>query len=291
MRKVSIYLKLTLAFIVFLILTYYVKNLKDPSIENTVLQGFLMISSFLFGIIIAFSIANRYSRLNSIKEALRDQDAVLLNIYFLSRRLGKLVSEKVRKMIDDLLISQIDYNLVDFDKESPRKIKEIYFYFEELKEKHGLSEEVISKILDSLLEILKINQKVSREARSKMAPYEWFSSGILGAIMIICLFYVNTGSVFSMLIISFISTSLILLLILLKDLNSLEWQEQNWIWDPLSKMFIELDLLPYFTADVLQEGRINIKEFNFHKIRVAYHSKPYPNMTGKIIKIEDLRNK
>jgi hypothetical protein len=72
-------------------------------------------------------------------------------------------------------------------------------------------------------------------------------------------------------------------------LDNLAWQEQNWIWKPLTNLFIELDLFPYFPIDVLNSGRLSLKEIKkwdkVKKIRVAHYPLSYPDMTGKKVEI------
>jgi hypothetical protein len=292
MKRRSIYFDLLLFFVVFFILAYFIKGNSSVEFKETIFYGFLVISTFIFGIIIAFSIANRHTRLSSIRESLRRQDAVLLDIYLLSKGLGKSFSNKIRQKIDELLVLQIDFKLIDFSNKNIEKIKEAYSLVESERDGNDLHDDLLKKLLENLSDLLKIHKEVSHQVKNRMMSYEWLTSIILGAIILFCLFYINNNSILSVLAVSFISASLILLLLVLRDLNSLEWQEQEWIWEPLSDLFTELDLIPYFPAEIFKQRRVKIEGIKgLSKARLAYYPKPYPNMEGKTIKIVALKEK
>lgn len=248
----------------------------------------LSCASFLFGIIIAFSIANRHSRLSSIRKALREQDAILLNIYMLSSFFGKNAADEVRKKIDNLLISQIDYKLIDFDKSSI-KLKELYLYLEKLKINNKDKDLAKKKLLDNLDELEKIQKEITYQVNNRMLLFEWISLLILGGAIVFCLFYINDGSIISAIIVSALSSTLILLLLVLDELNSLMWQEKNWIWEPLSNLFTQLGLLPYFPEDVFKKERLKIEHLKeFNQVRIARYPNKYPDMNNKQIEIVKL---
>lgn len=285
MKKVSIYLKLIIAFVIFLILAYFIKGNELNDFMKTILG----VTSFIFGIILAFSVSNRNSRLGTIREKLREQDAVLLNIYLLSKEFKQDIIENIRNKLDNLLIKQIDYKLDDFDK-SQEDVEDLYLVIEKIKVKNRSQEDARKKMLDNMADLLKINKEVSYQIKNKMMGYEWISLLILGGIILFCLFYTNNNTL-SGLIIAVLSTAIVLLLLVLEELDDLTWQENNWIWEPLSLLFADLRLIPYFPKDVFEEGRINLEKMkNIKKIRIATYSRPYPDMKGKKIEIIQLRS-
>lgn len=289
MKRVSIYLKLIITFAIFLILSFSIQGQGKTDLADKIIT----VSSFIFGVILAFSISNRNSRLSTIKEKLREQDAKLLEIYYISKRFSSEIRETIKKKLDDFLIVQIDYRLVDFNKEVPKKLEQLFDFFEKLK-LNKKEEDFRKDIIKILEEILEIEKEVSYNLENKMALYEWLSLNALGGIIFYCLiFYFNTNNLASIIIISLLCTALCLLLFVLRDLDKLEWQEQNWIWKPLSNLFLELSLIPYFPNDVFNRRRLALSEIkkweNISKIRVAHYPHPYPNMEGKTVEIVKLK--
>ena len=78
-----------------------------------------------------------------------------------------------------------------------------------------------------------------------------------------------------------VSTASVMLLLVIRELDSLRWKEHGWIWEPLEDLFSDLDLLPYYPAEVISEGRAVPKKEA--KVRIAYYPKQYPDFTGKKI--------
>lgn len=284
LKKRSIYLNLLIALIIFFLIAYFVPGRgKDEFI--TLL---LSITSFMFAIFLAFSTANRHSRLTSIRERLRNGDALILSIYNLSKIFGKKISDKCRKIIDDDLIIQIDYELVDYDK-STSKFLELYTFISKIKAKVKSQSFAKDHMLYNIDDYMKNRKEITYRVRDKMYSFEWISLITLCGIILFCLFYVNNGSIISIITIPLLSTCLVLLLFVLKELNNLSWQEKEWVWFPLADLFKELGLLPYFPEDIFLSGMIKPKELkHIKKYRYAHYPNT-PSPKGKVVKI--IKNK
>ncbi len=290
MKKVSIYLKLFVTFLFFLGLTMFVHGEGKTDLADKILT----VTSFVFGVILAFAISNRNSRLSSIKEKLREQDAKLLEIYYLSKGFNKELAEDIKKRIDEFLIIQLDYKLEDYNLKVPEKTRQFFMFLEKLKLK-GKEDKIRQDILGIIKEIIEINSEVAYQIENKMAFYEWLSLEALAFIIFfVLIFYFNTNDAVSIIIISVVCTALCLLMFVLSDLNKLEWQEENWIWNPLSSLFVELDLIPYFPADVFDSRRLSFQQVKkwakVSKIRIAHYPHLYPDMRGKTIEIIKLKD-
>jgi hypothetical protein len=184
-------------------------------------------------------------------------------------------------------VSQIDYKLSDFYKETHDKIRELVDLLGKIKLRKSEKEFWIWKqALDRAGNLLGVYKRTSYLVLNKMLVYEWISLLILYAIILSSLIYLNNNSLFVVFLLAFVSTALALLLLILNDLNNLKWKEKNWIWIPLSQLFVDLDLKPYFPGGVFRKKRVNVKDFReFKEIRVAYYPNKYPNMVGKRVRV------
>ena len=285
MRKISIYIKLGISFVVSLLLAFFIIGNDTSEFVKIILS----VASFLFGILIAFSIANRHARLNAIKESFKKQDAALLSIYFLSKTFGKAIITKTKDKIDKLLISQLDYTLEDISMSAPQKLKELYLFLEKIVPKTEVQRETKDKILDLLKELEEIEKEIDYEIKNRIEMYEWASVYILGGMVLLCLFWINTGTIISVLIVAFLSSALVLLLLVLQELENLNWQEESWALRTSVKLFMELDLVPYLPEQIVIDQRINLKKFaefkELTKIRIGKFPHPYPDLRGKTIKL------
>ena len=289
MKKIPIYLKLLIVFTLVILLAAVVQGgNKSFDFSQIVAYVILIIAVFSFGLFMMFSLENRKDRINSIKDSLRKQDAYLFNIYQLSKFFEAGVTKKIVGHIDNLLIAQIDYKIEDTDMSSG-SLAEFFDIVRQIKTKNEEQVSVKERIMNNLEEISLVLKEVSFKALDRMSVYEWVSLLALFLVIIFGLFYENTNSLVCIAIISVISTALALLLFILRELDTLHWQEQNWVWSPLTNLFKELGLVPYFPEPIFETSRVAIQKIRgLTKARVAIYKYPYPDFRGKKIKIVNL---
>lgn len=277
----TIYWKLIFAYIGFFLLALFVSG-GGQSELNTVI---LSISTFTFAIILGFSISSRHSRLDGIRSRFRDGDALLLNIYIHGAEFGKTHQKNLRKLIDAFLMAQLDYKLRDFNK-STKYILDLHSYVRGLPTRKKIQALGQEAALDDLRDLLKSQKEVIYLLRDRMQMFEWFALIFLAVIIWVSLFFINDQSLFALITIPFLSTIIVLFLLILDELNKLRWQERRWIWEPLKELFLELDLLPYYPEPLLNTRRFLDRDFiGIKEYRVATYPRPYPNMKGKKVRV------
>lgn len=242
----------------------------------------LSASSFLFGIFVAFSIANNHSKLSKVNETLKEDEAILLSVYELSSSFGENVKNKVRNLIDNYLIDQIDYYLWDF-KYSYKTFIALHRFLNTLEAKTKTQEAPRIHILGLMSESFKNRKVVETYSQEKMWTFEWTSILILLGLIIFIVLKSNDGTYTSIILSTLLLSSAIILVFVLRDLNNLRWKEKTLIWEPLDNLFHALDLLPYYPKGIVKSKRAKIKKGE--KIRLASYPDPYPDMTHKKVEI------
>jgi hypothetical protein len=253
---------------------------KGPGPQTNIL-AMLSVATFLFGIFGAFVMQNRHKRLQEIRTVLRRDDALYIDMYKLSSLFGKETQKKMQKHIDDFLTRGIDYRLVDYCMANKEFLK-LHDFIINLKPKTALQSTAYGKLLDLAKQANEQRREVEYLVRNSMLSFKWITLMGLLAVILFSIFYTNDGSLPSIIITVLLSTASILFLLLIRDLDSLMWKEQMWIWEPLNQLFEELDLLPYYAEPIIAKGRVKFKKG--YKIRVAYYPHPYPDMRGKTVK-------
>ena len=117
--RFKVYVELTLVFMVFLVVTFIVPSRPIDDFMQIVLST----STFLFAIILGFSIANRHRRLDTIRMNLRENDAILISTYYMCKTYNAKIVARVRDAMDRYLLTQLDYRLVDYEKSTPGIIR------------------------------------------------------------------------------------------------------------------------------------------------------------------------
>lgn len=276
-KNLNIRTGIIVAFIIFFILGVFVQG--NPHNDNflVLISG----SSFLFGIFIAFSIANSHTKLRQVNEILKDDEANLLSIYQLSYVFGKQNQLEVKKLIDNYLIDQVDYYLEDF-KYSNASFLVIYEYIVDFNPKNSQQTVAYTSLLNILVKSSSNRKMVETFVLDKMLVYEWLSIFSLLGLILFFIFYFNSGGILSGTLSAILSTTAVTLVLVLKDLNYLSWKENKWVWEPLHNLFKSLDLLPYYPKKVI-DNKIAILNQD-EKIRIAQYPDKYPDMTNKVIK-------
>lgn len=267
-----------ISFFVFILIGLFFKG----SGYNDQLSTLLSVASFLFGIFVAFSIANNHSRLSKINETLKGDSAIILSIYEMLTVFGKETQEEVQKLLDKYLIDQIDYYLEDF-RYSQQSFTNLYRYLINLEPRNKRQETVYDAIVNLLNNSMANRKHVETLVKQKMFTFEWISILMLLGLIIFLVFNINSGSAYSVLLSALLASASIILVFVLRDLDSLRWKEQSAIWEPLNSLFISLNLLPYYPKEVI--NRRGVQLTRGQEMRVVEYPDPYPEMTHKIVTV------
>jgi len=242
----------------------------------------LSVSSFLFGLFVAFSISDRHSRLKELREELKASDAFVVDVYKLSAIFGEKTQKECQRLLDDWVVATIDYYLKDYHKATPQFLK-LYEFIISLTPKTKKQEIAYEQLITTAEQMNRSIKKIRFLASDRMSKFEWGTILLLAGIILFCLFYINTNTLSSVSIIVLLAVALITLILVLRDLDSLFWKEQVWIWDPLTDLFKEIDMLPYFPGEVIKSKRITLPKGVSY--RLAKYAHPYPDISGKTIEI------
>jgi hypothetical protein len=282
MKNRNVVLVLGLFFAGFLILNL---NLSGSGYTNQ-FNAILDAATILFGMFIAFSIYNNQNKLSRLKELLREDDAHIISLYKLTGGINDKVQSEIKELIDDYLILQIDYMLTDF-RHSSKQFNKIYEYIISIEPKTDKQTKIYEAMLEVSEQSFENRKLIEVLVVQKMTALEWVCLFALEIVIAFSLFSFNYRNLFESIFTSILATSGIALLIVLRKLDELDWQEHRWIWTPLNNLFLSLDLLPYYPDAVLSEKRAILPRNQ--KIRVCHYHKPYPDMTGNEIEIVELK--
>lgn len=266
-----------LSFVFSLIVSYFFNGYSHGEQFSILISA----TSFLFGIFVSFLINDSRSNLNQVNEILKSDEAILSSIYEASIVFGKEVKDSIRSLLDKYLIDQIDYYLEDF-KYSDKSFRKLYGYIVSLDPKNAQQNLVYSNMLFALSNSSINRKKVETFVQNKILNFEWMVVLILLILELFFIFYFNSGNLISVILSTFLSTSAIALVLILRDFDSLKRNENKWIWEPLSNLFHSLGLVPYYPSEAIKENRAKIRKGE--RIRLAEYPDVYPDMTNKKVK-------
>lgn len=278
MKKVILYVIIS----VFVTLAiYFASQAAFGLISESVAQVLLSAATFLFGIFIAFSISNAHQRMDAIFETLNTHNASLLYIYNISQVFDAKTKNAIQKRIDAYLIATIDYLITDMKFSYP-EFQALFKHLLNISPKNEKQRKVWEQYLDLYDTMVHSRKKVEVTSRAKLLAHEWFIISLLLAIITFFILYLSSGTLISVMASFLLVIAIVVLVMLLQNLNSLSWKEQHRIWRPIHQLFKELDLLPYYPAPVVLNGRAQPKKGE--RIRLAYYNADYPDVSKKDIK-------
>jgi nitrate reductase NapE component len=242
-------------------------------------ETLLGVAYFVFGLLLAFALENARTRRARITELLKSGDADLASMYQLLLIFGEPVRDRFRGQLDAYLQAEIDYALVDFDRSGPQ-FDELFQAVCALRP----SEQAEIVAYDHLLELLTSKAERRRQIEAavgqRISRLEWAALAALAVSVWLLIVVASAGGGPFIVLGTVLIASLSALMLVLWQQDQLRWQESSAIWHPLHRLFLSLDLLPYYPRNVVELRGIRPPSRPY---RLADYPNEYPDMTGKVV--------
>lgn len=274
------YVQVPVYFIVFLTISILYNG---PGLGDQVLL-LLSVASFLFGFYIAFAISRAKERQQKVLEQLRLADGIFISCGVQMSAYGKDEQKRFTNVVDKYLVKSIDYKLVDIDKSSP-EFFDILKYVTTLTPKNERQKETRSKIIDSLRDLSKERTILEIAAKERLSTFEWIVLFLLFGVIVFFMFNIKQSGLGPDILTAMLAAVLAMLMTLLYKYNTLSWREDVWIWQPLTRTFRMLGLLPYYPDDAVYKHRIRLPKDGPY--RLAHYKHPYPQVEDREVEIVD----
>jgi hypothetical protein len=240
-------------------------------------------ATFLFGVLIAFTIARTTERLAVVQGLVSRGNACLLSIHQMVAVFPAEDAAHVRGLIDRQLTDQIDYRLVDSHLSTPSHIA-LTDAALGLDPATSQQSGVYRGLVDTCIEMASNRALIEATAGQSLQPIEWIALLLLLLILITLIVVLPGGTLWGALIAGALAGALVTLVVLLRKLDLLRWHERSSIWEPTARLFRSMGLHPYVPREVIISGRFRPSGF----VRVVDYPDPYPNRSTKIVTVEDL---
>ncbi len=243
-------------------------------------------ATFLFGVLIAFTIARTTERLAVVQNLLSRGNSSMLSIYQLMAIFPEEDAARVRVLIDRQLTSQIDYRLVDNHLSAPAHLALVATILDLVPQSR--QEEVAYKKLTELCVDMAANRAlIEATTGQSLSGIEWTGNFLLLLLLLVLLTILPGGTSWGAVASGFLAGTLVTLLVLLRKLDRLRWHERVSIWEPTSRLFRNIGLDPYVPREVIDAGRYR----PVGTVRVVDYPDPYPMRTTKQVTVMDLDGK
>jgi hypothetical protein len=240
-------------------------------------------ATFLFGVLLAFTIARTRERLALVQSLLSKGNASLLSIHQLVEVFPRDDRRKIRDLIDRQLTDQIDYRLVDNHLSAPsHQVLSAAVYA--LEPRTRQEEVVYKEVVRICIDMGADRALIEAATGQALSPIEWTGLLLLLFLLIALIAVLPGGTVLGALVAGVLAGTLVTLMILLRKLDRLRWHERVSIWEPTARLFRSMGLDPYVPREVIDSGRVR----PVGRVRVVDYPDPYPNRATKVVTVTDL---
>jgi hypothetical protein len=204
-----------LALIIFAIVAYLVPG-KGSSEKVEII---LTVSTFLFAILSGFFISRLNTRFNIIREVTAAEDAHWLTLYKTSTLYGKAFSKKISDIAEKYFMICFDYTISVNYAPTTKTFLSLYDELNKIKKYRG--ESSFQSMLTNISTIEESRNKSSVLISEQVSKGQWTVLISLVSIITYCIFYLKTPELHSQVITVILSTVLILVLLIIRDLHNL----------------------------------------------------------------------
>jgi hypothetical protein len=268
-----------IAFVIFIILSFSMPSI-SPAKE---VENILTTSIFLFAILAGFFIARLGSRYNEIRKLIGQQDALFLSLYKTSQIHGKEFTKKMVTLIDSFYIVAYDFVVgACYKGETPFFLK-MWDEVINLNKKKKKNEEAYGQLMNQLNEIEKTRNVARGIYEERLSFGHWAVLIILSGIILFSIFYLKTDALYSMVITILLSTALVLILLLIRDLQNFMLGGNSLLEESGEEVF-EYIGKPRYYNNLYLKGGINKLPKNIMEYRIGYHKPGANKFNIKLIK-------
>ena len=205
-------------------------------------NSILSIVGLLFAILIGFYITDLWSRFQKIRESVAVEVSGLQTYYLFVQILGtyprhKKWVKKQQELIDRYVREFFYVEWTDYEKVDPY-FNAIIESLGELKElKTNKETETYSNFLPLLNEITTAREKLFMYGEDRLKKMEWVVILFLSVIIVFSIFVIRTPNFSSLFLSGTLISTVVILLLLLKDLNDLSFGEEMVSFEPYETIF------------------------------------------------------
>ncbi len=262
------YMSIEKNIIIFVVVFSFI-TLLTPTFDRLIdIEIFLTVSTFLFGIFSGFFIANRWGRYSRMKTLLTNETGDLISIYKISKLIGNNFSKKISDIIDNYLIETFKYEVYEYHEKTEKFFYEIFNQIEKIKPKTHQQKEATGLIMWQLKDMPRDREELFLLGRSKMPKFMFPIIWFLAFVIIFCLFYIRISTIASSIITILLSTCVVLVILVLRDLNNLKWGERSLAFEIYHRVFDAIDKLRVYPDISIKKGRIEAPEDRDYRLGI-----------------------
>ncbi|MBZ9572704.1 DUF4239 domain-containing protein [Patescibacteria group bacterium] len=229
---------------------------KSEMIETT-----LGVVGLLFAILVGFFITDLWTRFQKIRENVAVEVSGLQTYYLFVKIMNRFPGHKEwareqQELIDEYVRKFFEVEWTDYGKIDPYFNKIIESLKDVGKLKTDNEVETYTNMLPLLNGVTTSREKLFMYGKDKLSKAEWTVIISLASILLFSIFYLNTGHFSSILLTGALTSAVIILLLILRDLNNLSFGEEMVSFEPYETIFDVLGKPRFYLKKDIESGRV-----------------------------------
>lgn len=261
-------------FISLLIFISLLFTIPSHFISSDLGNTILTITTFLFGILAGFYIIVTTTDYNNLKSSIAAETAGWISLYQNLSSYDREASAKFAKLLDKYIQRTFDYELIDYARETQKEFQEIMDMMRFLPLKNE-STSLYEKMIETVEDIVRSRQQLLVLGTRTLSIFQWVVLFSLAALVAFSLYGLRSGEAFFDIVTVVISSSIVLILSLIRELDLYVWNEKTFGYDVFENVLKSMGLLPYYPAESLKKGRIHPTEKEYRVGIYTDFSKSY----------------
>lgn len=226
--------------------------------------------TFVFATMSGFFLTRLNHRFDTVRNEISAEDADFLSLYYYSKTLGGKVHEHVRKTIDEYYLTVFEYAISRYHLPTRDEYQRLYdiFTITSDDEESPRVRAVYQNVASLLTDIERHRNTIARAGEERLTGSMWSIVIILALMVIASIFLLRDGSVFFDLAAILLSTTVIVIVALMRDLENFRLGGVPLAAESGYEMFEAMGLPRYVPEDKLKAGKIKIPR-GIEKVRVG----------------------
>jgi hypothetical protein len=218
----------------------------------------LTISTFLFGIFAGFVIASRMNRFTRFRDLLTNETGFLISLYEYSKFVGGAFSKKISELIDNYVVEGFLYEVYEYHRKTEASFYAIFDEIRNFRPANEVQKEGLSQMRWIIRDMPKDREEMYLLEEDKISFLLKTTLILLTSTILFCLFYIRTSDVSSDIIAIILSTSVVLVLFLIRDLDQLKVSNYAIDYGIYFRLFDIIRKPRLYTSDAISNRRLKL---------------------------------
>src|SRR3989344_819020 len=241
---------------------------------------FLTAVSLLFAILAGFFIAAATSNYLRHQTLIASENAAIISIAGLAKKIDPANSDKVVETIDVYMIAILDYDLLDYPQKTKREFDMFIDAIDSITPSNNPQASIYQNLHDQKANLLAINQESYLTAKKIVGPLHWFVISLLACLVAALLLILRDGTLVSSLVTGVLILGVFEILELIRIIDSNQFLATKIAFESPQEVFRSIGRLNYYPSFAVKNKTRDLPP----RYRLGVY-KDYPHSLNKEIKI------